>query len=260
MPQGLNATTLKRSFTTAAISLATVAALGTFALASNVDDTIESSFKKSYVYKTYLKDENIKITSKDGVVVLSGEVLNDTHKPMAENTAEAIVGVKSVKNNIVVKEDRSPESSDTWIMMKVKTALVFSGNVSARKTEVDVKDGVVTLKGTASSAAQKDLTTQYAKDVEGVKRVVNNMKLEKQETLGDKIDDASITAQVKMTLLSRASTSAVNTKVTTKDGVVTVSGKAQNAAEADLVTKLVEDVDGVTGVVNTMSVDASMKK
>jgi len=179
---------------------------------------------------------------------------------MAENTAEAIVGVKSVKNNIVVKEDRSPESSDTWIMMKVKTALVFNGNVSARKTEVDVKDGVVTLKGEATSAAQKDLTTQYAKDVEGVKRVVNNMKLEKKETLGDKIDDASITAQVKMTLLSRASTSAITTKVTTKDGVVTVSGKAQNAAEVDLVTKLVEDVDGVSAVINTMRVDASMKQ
>lgn len=193
-------------------------------------------------------------------MVLSGEVLNDTHKPMAENTAEAIVGVKSVKNNIVVKEDRSPESSDTWIMMKVKTVLVFSGNVSARKTEVDVKDGVVTLKGTATSAAQKDLTTQYAKDVEGVKRVVNNMKLEKKETLGDKIDDASITTQVKMTLLSRASTSAITTKVTTKDGVVTVSGKAQNAAEVDLVTKLVEDVDGVSAVINTMRVDATMKQ
>lgn len=260
MLQGANAIALKRSLGTAALFIAAVVALGIFGFASSTDDAIESSFKKSYVYKTYLKDENVKITSKDGVVVLSGEVLNDTHKPMAENTAEAIVGVKSVKNNIVVKEDRSAESSDTWIMMKVKTALVFNGNVSARKTEVDVKDGVVTLKGEATSAAQKDLTTQYAKDVEGVKRVVNNMKLEKQETLGDKIDDASITAQVKMTLLSRASTSAINTKVTTKDGVVTVSGKAQNAAEVDLVTKLVEDVGGVTGVVNTMSVDASMKQ
>jgi osmotically-inducible protein OsmY len=255
-----NAITLKRLCGTVALSLVTAVALSTSALGSSVDDAIESSFKKSYIYKTYLKDEKINITSKDGVVVLSGEVLNDAHKPMAENTAEAIVGVKSVENKIVVKEDRSPESSDTWIMMKVKTALVFNAQVSARKTEVSVQDGVVTLKGTATSVAQKDLTTQYAKDIEGVKRVVNNMKLEKSETLGDKIDDASITAQVKMTLLSPPSTSAIRTSVTTKDGVVTVSGKAQNAAEADLVTKLVEDVDGVFNVINTMSVDASMKK
>ena len=46
------------------------------------------------------------------------------------------------------------------------------------------------------------------------------------EATGDKIDDASITAQVKMTLLFHRSTSALNTKVETKHGVVTLSGRA----------------------------------
>jgi hypothetical protein len=36
--------------------------------------------------------------------------------------------------------------------------------VSAGKTEVDVKDGIVTLRGEATSQAQKDLTTEYAKE------------------------------------------------------------------------------------------------
>jgi osmotically-inducible protein OsmY len=40
-------------------------------------------------------------------------------------------------------------------------------------------------------------------------------------TLGDRIDDASITAQVKSSLLSPHSTSALHTKVSTSDGVVT---------------------------------------
>lgn len=242
-----------------AVSVATLIAISSSAFASDLDNTIESSFKKSFVYKTYLKDENIKITSKDGVVVLSGEVFDDAHKPMAESTAEALVGVKSVDNKIVVREDRLPENSDTWIRMKVQTALVFHSQVSASKTEVYVADGVVTLKGTAASSARRDLTTEYAKKVEGVKRVVNNMKLAKPETMGEKMDDASITAQVKMTLIFNSSTSAIRTSVTTKDGVVTVSGKAQNSAEIDLVTKLVEDVDGVYTVINTMSVDKSLK-
>jgi len=229
------------------------------AYANDTDSQIESSFKKSFVYKTYLKDEHVKISSKEGVVTLSGEVLEEMHKPMAANTAEAIVGVKSVDNQIVVREDRLPENSDTWIMMKVQTALVFHSNVSASKTEVSVKNGVVTLKGNAENSARKELTTQYAQKVEGVKSVINNMKLAKPETMGEKIDDASITAQVKMTLVLHASTSAIRTNVTTKDGVVMVSGKAQNAAEVDLVTKLVEDVDGVIGVINTMSVDAALK-
>jgi len=44
---------------------------------------------------------------------------------------------------------------------------------SAGKTEVDVKYFIVTLRGDAASQAQRELTTEYAKDVEGVKDVNN---------------------------------------------------------------------------------------
>lgn len=232
----------------AAIFVATAIPL----FASDTDDHIEASFKKSYVYKTYLKDEHIAISSKDGAVTLSGYVLDETHKPMAQDTVEALPGVKSVDNNIVIKNDKS----DTWIKMKIQTALLFHSNVKASKTEVTVKNGVVTLKGKANSQAQKELTTEYAKDVEGVKEVKNEMTMANPaETLGEKIDDASITAQIKMTLMMHKSTGAIRTGVTTNNGVVTLSGQAKNDAERDLVTKLAEDVEGVNNVVNKMRIE-----
>lgn len=161
-------------------------------------------------------------------------------------------GVKSVDNNIVIKDDKS----DTWLKMKVQTALVFHGKVRATKTEVSVKNGVVTLKGKAQSQAQKELTSQYAKEVEGVKEVKNEMTIAKpSQTIGDKIDDASITAQVKMTLMMYKSTGAIRTSVSTTNGVVTLSGQAKNDAERDLVTKLTEDVEGVNDVVNKMTIE-----
>jgi osmotically-inducible protein OsmY len=73
--------------------------------------------------------------------------------------------------------------------------------------------------------------------------------------VGGKIDDASITAQVKITLLFHRSTSALSTKVETNDGVVTVYGKASNAAEKDLVNKLVNDINGVKSVNNRMTIE-----
>ena len=233
--------------------------------ASETDDRIESAFKKTYVYKTYLKDEHIKISSKDGAVILAGAVADETHKPMAQNTAEALPGVKSVDNRIEVTGDRPAESSDTWISMKVKSALLLHRNVSATGTEVYVKDGNVTLRGEAANQAQKDLTTEYAKDVEGVKSVKNEMTVataspKPDQTLGEKIDDASITAQVKGSLLSHRSTSVLNTKVSTSDGVVTLGGTAKNAAEKDLVTKLVTDINGVKSVVNNMVIEATVSK
>ena len=77
-------------------------------------------------------------------------------------------------------------------------------------------------------------------------------------TVGDKIDDASITAQVKSTLLSHSSTSALHTSVSTTDGVVTLGGIAKNDAEKSLVTKLVTDINGVTSVINNMTVGLPM--
>jgi osmotically-inducible protein OsmY len=107
--------------------------------------------------------------------------------------------------------------------------------------------------------AQKELTSEYAKDVEGVKEVKNDMTVAKStvkpdESTGEKIDDASITAQVKMSLLSHRSTSALKTKVETTDGVVTLTGITKNAAEKALVTKLATDINGVSSVINNMTI------
>jgi len=242
--------------------------------ASKTDDRIESSARKSYVFKTYLKADDIKIKSKDGVVTLTGSVSEESHKSLAGETVAGLPGVKTVDNRLEIKGERPVENSDTWLMMKVKTTLLFHRSVSGSKTEVTVKDGIVTLQGDATSQAQKDLTTEYAKDIDGVKDVKNEMMVssgssketrtagekiddsskKKSRSVGEKIDDASITAQVKMTLLYHRSTSALNTSVTTRKGVVTLSGKAKNASEKDLATKFVNDVHGVKSVRNLMTV------
>ncbi len=234
--------------------------LGITAQANETDDRIESSASKSYVFKTYLAEDSIKTESKDGVVTLTGTVAEDSHKSLAENTVASLPGVKSVDNQLKIKGENPPEHSDAWIGMKVKSALLFHRNVRATKTDVNVKDGIVTLTGEASSEAQKELSTEYAKDIDNVKEVKNEMTVAKApampgETMNEKMDDASITAQVKSSLMTHRSTSALKTKVETTDGVVTLSGIAKNAAEKSLVTKLVTDVNGVGSVINNMTIE-----
>jgi osmotically-inducible protein OsmY len=227
--------------------------------ASDTDSRIESSAAKSYVFKTYLKADSIKTESKNGAVTLTGTVTKASDKSLAQDTVASLPGVKSVDNQLTVKGESPAEHSDTWIGMKVKSALLFHRNVSATGTDVYVKDGIVTLQGEASSLAQKELTTEYAKDIDNVKEVKNNMTIAKtpaipSETIGEKIDDASITAEVKSSLLSHRSTSVLKTSVETTDGVVTLTGIAKNDAEKSLVTKLVTDIYGVTSVINNMTI------
>jgi hyperosmotically inducible protein len=261
-------TSVKTRDTLILVAASALLLAGSAVRASETDDRIESSAKKSYVFKHYLSADSIKTESKNGAVTLTGTVAEESHIGLARDTVEGLPGVKSVDSQLTVKGQRPAEHSDTWVGLKVKTALLFHRNVRATKTDVNVKDGIVSLSGEASSLAQKELTTEYAKDVEGVKEVkndmtvanstVNNSTVKPVETTGEKIDDASITAQVKMSLLSHRSTSALKTKVETTAGVVTLTGITKSAAEKALVTKLATDINGVSSVINNMTIQAAV--
>jgi osmotically-inducible protein OsmY len=227
--------------------------------ASDTDNRIESTARQSHVFKTYLQGDDIKIQSRDGVVTLTGVVTESYHKSLAQDTVAGLPGVRSVDNRLEIKGASPTANSDAWLRDKVKVTLLFHRSVSAASTDVDVKDGVVTLRGEAVNRAQKELTAEYAKDIEGVKDVNNEMTVakatKKGPTLSENIDDASITAQVKMTLLYHRSTSAIGTSVTTKNGVVTLTGKAGSEAEISLTSKLANDIHGVKNVTNLMTVE-----
>ena len=253
-----NKNLMKAIHTLALIAAGAVLVTSTPLCASETDDRIESSFSKSYAYKIYLKDDAIKTESRNGVVTLTGQVNEASHKYLAQETVAGLPGVRRVDNRLEVKLEGT-EKSDAWIRAKVRSVLALHRNVSGSGTQVDIRDGVITLRGVATSEAQRELATEYAEDVHGVLRVTNVMTVVKTPARADDraietTDDASITAQVKVALLLHRSTSSVNTKVGTTDGVVTISGIAKNAAEKTLVTKLASDISGVKSVVNNMTI------
>ncbi len=239
---------------------AAVVLTGSAAYANQTDERIEEAANKSYVFKTYLKDDAVKVYSKDGVVALTGTVKEESHRVLAQETVASLPGVTGVNNKLEFKgEPEAAENSDGWLSMQVKYSLLYNRNVSGLKTQVFVTDGVVTLKGEADSQAQKDLAGEYAKDVNGIKEVKNEMTLattpgKSKPTMNDQIDDASITAQVKMAFLTHHSTSAFKTGVDTSNGIVTLSGQANSEAGKDMAAKVASDIHGVTRVVNNMTV------
>ncbi|HAL91653.1 MAG TPA: transport-associated protein [Verrucomicrobia bacterium] len=248
-----------------ALAAAVVFAGGASAQASEVDDGIGPAFKQTYVYKVFLQDDSIQADAKDGVVTLTGTVAEESHKALAEDTVANLPGVVRVDNQLVTTSELAAENADGWIVRKVKLALMFHQNVNAGKTSVEAEEGVVTLKGEAASEAQKTLTGEYAADIEGVTSVKNEMTVVEspvpaERTMGEKLDDMSIAAQVKTALLTHRSTSAIQTKVASRDGEVTLTGVAQSEAEKALAGKLVADIHGVTSVKNEMTVEEVVVK
>ena len=283
-------TTLKGMCSKALLSTAFALLLSAGSVyASTTDESIESAAKESYVFKNYLRNDTITLDSQQGVVTLTGLVSEDLHKALAEETVAGLAGVKSVDNKLQIK-DEAVGNEDALISARVVLELLSHRNLNAAEAYVAVKNGVVTVRGEATSQAQIDLTTEYIRDVEGVKDVNNEMAVpgagadQANKTLGEKagevgkkigntaddvgkkigvtagnvgesIDDASITALVKATLMYHRSTSALHTRVATRDGVVTLAGVAKNASAKDLASKFVQDVHGVKNVVNTMTLE-----
>lgn len=242
--------------TTAVLLVLTLAAspLALFA-SSQTDRRIEAAAEASYNYRTVLEN-NVKVKAKDGIVTLTGVVQDKDDRALAVDTVENLPGVTAVHNEITIKSEY-PERSDKWMALKIRSRLLVKSNVSVATTTVAVDDGVVTLTGTAENIAQKELTAIYAKDIDGVKSVRNELLVRPSDvgaTIGEKIDDASITTQVKYALLSHKATSALKTKVTTIDGVITITGEAASDAEKSMVTKLAQDVRGTKSVTNAMTV------
>ena len=236
-----------------------LAAAFTLLQASGTDDRIVQAAKGSYNFRTYLKDDDIRIAAKSGAVTLTGQVADALHRSVAEDTVAGLPGVASVNTQLSLKESPGGLQPDALLRAKVRTALLFHRELSSASTEVTVDRGVVTLRGTAATRAQRDRAGEYVKGLDGVAGVVNEMTVSgdpqpRRRAIRKRIDDASITAQVKLALLFNRSTSALRTRVRTENGVVFLSGEAANRAERDRVKRVVQNIEGIRSMRNQITV------
>lgn len=68
-------------------------------------------------------------------------------------------------------------TDDNYIYDSVSEKLASDSVVKGGAIELDVKDGVVTLKGKVQEAKQKSKAESLAKKVKGVKSVVNQLQV-----------------------------------------------------------------------------------
>ena len=76
----------------------------------------------------------------------------------------------------------SAEGSDSWITTKTKSALLADKNTSAAKVHVTTKDGIVTLTGKVANKEAKQAAEQDARNIKGVKDVVNHLVVASNRT------------------------------------------------------------------------------
>lgn len=147
------------------------------------------------------------------------------------------------------------EIDDSVITTTVKSALLADPDVKSFDLKVETRKGEVQLSGFVDNQAQIDRATTIAQNVSGTKSVQNRVSLKGSVTsVGIKVDDSIVTTRVKTALLSDADVKSLDIAVVTRNGEVQLSSFVDSQVQIDRANRLVEGVDGVSKVINELSI------
>ena len=147
------------------------------------------------------------------------------------------------------------EIDDSVITTAVKSALLADPDVKSFDLKVETRKGEVQLSGFVDNQAQIDRATTIAQNVSGTKSVQNRVSLKGSATsVGIKVDDGIVTTKVKAALLGDADVKSLDIAVVTRNGEVQLSGFVDSQVQIDRANRLVEGVDGVSKVINELSI------
>jgi osmotically-inducible protein OsmY len=139
----------------------------------------------------------------------------------------------------------------------VQDAIKWEPLLSAAEIGVIVKDGVVTLTGWVDSYSKKLEAEDAAKNVAGVKAVVE--KIEIKFNHSGKKDDHEIATEILGALKWNWEVPNDKVKVKVENGWVTLSGELSWNYQKEAAQKSVNKLDGVKGVTNTIGIKADSK-
>lgn len=124
-------------------------------------------------WNTTFRRYDIKAEVKNGCVTLTGEVDWQYQREDISDQVSRLSGVTGVVNLIAMR----PHLSEGDVKRKISQALHRSATAEASKIDVDVADGIVTLKGHVHAWYERKLAEDAAWSAPGVKRVIDQIRI-----------------------------------------------------------------------------------
>ena len=149
-------------------------------LGTQIDDSI---MQKNLTAKMIIRDKKYLLSVKtkvlDGRIFLTGKVDTPEEKLQLTKLSWEIKGVRSVRNDIKIKEEFNFKRSakDILITSQLRTALIFNKNIKATNYQIDTYKKKIYVYGIALTSEEKDLVISEATEILDVENVVASILL-----------------------------------------------------------------------------------
>ena len=157
-------------------------------LGTQIDDSI---MQKNLSTRILLIDKNyflfVKTKVIDGRIFITGKVNDPEEKLKLTKLAWEIQGVRSVKNDLKIKEDFNFKQSakDILITSQLRSALIFNDNIKATNYQIDTYKKKIYIYGIAITSDEREAVIKEANEISDVENViasillVNNLRIQK---------------------------------------------------------------------------------
>ena len=149
-------------------------------LGTQIDDSL---MQKNLSARILLANKNYFLTVKskvlDGRIFLTGKVDQPEEKLKLTKIAWETEGVRSVRNDIKIKEQFNFQQSakDLLITSQLRTAMVLNKNIKATNYQIDTFKKKVYIYGIALTEDEKNLVISEAKEILDVEDVIASILL-----------------------------------------------------------------------------------
>jgi VCBS repeat-containing protein len=216
------------------------------------DSEIQKDVVDELKWEPSLRDDDIAVAVRDGVVTLAGHVASYFEKWRAVRANERVPGGRAIANDLEVRLPTSSERPDPEIARAAVDALKWNVSVPRDGVRVKVEHGWVTLEGEVEWHYQRDAAERAVRSLTGVKGVTNLLTVHAQPTTSD------VKQRITDALRRSGELDASRITVEVQGHKAVLRGTVRSYAEMKDAERAARNAPGITEVDNRLTIDPNV--